>query len=85
MFDSMFPTLQHGDTILVDRRVNQVAADGIYVLRWAGRLAGQAAANDAKRGNPGDIRQRAVRNGDRWPRQRGRPTHSWPGGLGGGM
>lgn len=36
--DSMFPTLNHGDDILIDTRSEQARRDGIYVLRNEGAL-----------------------------------------------
>jgi phage repressor protein C with HTH and peptisase S24 domain len=34
--DSMYPTISHGDLVLVDRSIDKVVDEGIYVLVYAG-------------------------------------------------
>lgn len=48
--DSMWETLHDGDSILVDRSVNRVVKDGIYVLRYDGELLVKRCQRDLESG-----------------------------------
>lgn len=36
--DSMAPTLRHGDRVMIDRSVQTVVSDGLYLLHWVGGM-----------------------------------------------